>query len=367
MGKTSRAKPSAEKHALNQAETRARNQAVDDARNLVHSTVTTLARNHRRSKRWANNQVYIPQRRKRNPSPWNGFIQQKLRVANEGLPIGSRQLLIQFLRAHSTELRVEYKSLSQQQRDNLVRNLQIVPEKCIRVIRDSPQAHSRRVTTGFKKLTVMLSAFVALTGLEMMVIAVRGQYRDINKPEIYCTSRMEDFTEDVLGMTVEELALKGDGYVVSGLRLTNKPVAELSRKILVSKCRTHIQKGLQTIVDSTRTASTKRKVIMNYDNYERRIVETYSIALVGWPFDRITNPGSINAQAEVALLACALDAKKCKWVKLSPKELSARKKKNQARQVRHGDVYKARKQTAKATRSVETIQDSDEEEEQESG
>ncbi|TFK57794.1 hypothetical protein BDN72DRAFT_907494 [Pluteus cervinus] len=218
MAKALRAKPSAEKHALNQAENRARNQAVGDAHSLVHSMVTSLARNHRRSKRWANNQIYIPQRRPRKPSPWNGFVQEKLRAANEGLPVGSRQLLFQFLKAHNTELCVEYKSLSQQHRDALVCNLQIVPEKCIKVIRDSPRAHSRRVTTGFTKLTAMLSTLVALTGLEMIVIGVCGQYNDINKPEVFCTPRMEEFTEDVLGMTVEELALKGDGCPYSSPR-----------------------------------------------------------------------------------------------------------------------------------------------------
>ncbi|TFK60512.1 hypothetical protein BDN72DRAFT_864296 [Pluteus cervinus] len=359
MAKTSRPRLSAEKHALNQAESQARTQAVNDARHLLHTTVNSLARNHRRSKRWASAQMYIPERRKRAPSAWNGFIREKFRIVNDG----SRQQLVEFLRTHNAGLRAEYKSLSIQQRELLIRNIQTVPKTC-KIIRDTPRANCRRVTAGFNKLRAMLTSLVALTGLELMVLGVRGKYKDINKPEVFCTARMEDFAEDVLGMSAEELVLKADGYVVSGLRLGNRPTSDLPRGKLVGKCRTQIQKGLQDIVNSTRNTSSKRRTIMNYENYERRVVEKYSIALVGWPLDKVTNPGFITTQADLALVACALDSGACKWVKLSAKELSARVKQNKVRQQRHGDVYKARKKTVKATssQSAEIVVDTDEEE-----
>ncbi|TFK65039.1 hypothetical protein BDN72DRAFT_901014 [Pluteus cervinus] len=363
MSKTVRAQLSAQKQALNQAETRARTQAVGDARHLLHTTVNSLAREHRRSKRWASTQMYIPDRRKRAPSAWNGFVREKLQEANKDLPVGTRQVLAEFLRARNTELRAEYSTLSAQQRELLVRNLQIVPEKCVKVIRDSPRANCRRVTAGFNKLRVMLTSLVAITGLELIVVGVRGQYKDINKAEVFCTPRMEDFVEDALGMTPEELAMKADGYSVSGLRLGARPTSDLPRGTLVSKCRKQIQSGLQTIINSARKSSYRRKTVMNYENYERRIVEKHSVALIGWPLEKVTNPGFITTQVQLALVACALESGKCKWVKLSATELSARVKRNVARQHRVGDVYKSRKKTTKGAKSAATIEDTEDEEE----
>lgn len=98
------------------------------------------------------------------------------------------------------------------------------------------------------------------------------------------------------------------------------------------------------------------KVIMNYDNYESKIVELHSVAIVGWPVKYVINPGSIGAE-NVYPLFDALSSTpgsttppKCHWVILSEAELEQRKASNCARVARGEPVYKPRK-TKKALHS----------------
>jgi hypothetical protein len=46
---------------------------------------------------------------------------------------------------------------------------------------------------------------------------------------------------------------------------------------------------------------------MNYTNYERSIVELYSIELQGFPGVRIVNPGSLPKRSEVQALLKLLE------------------------------------------------------------
>jgi hypothetical protein len=38
----------------------------------------------------------------------------------------------------------------------------------------------------------------------------------------------------------------------------------------------------------------KAKIVMNYDNYEMKIVEKYGVALKGWPTGQVRNPGKVG-------------------------------------------------------------------------
>lgn len=89
---------------------------------------------------------------------------------------------------------------------------------------------------------------------------------------------------------------------------------------------------------------------MNYTNYERKIVERFSIALTGWPFDGpVKNPANLGGRAALGKLLNALESETCTWVKLTATELAARVASNKARQARGEQVYRYRKrrQTAR--------------------
>jgi hypothetical protein len=82
--------------------------------------------------------------------------------------------------------------------------------------------------------------------------------------------------------------------------------------------------------------------LMNYENYEKRIVEYYGVELKGWPCAQFVNPGKLR-RGDLALLLVELEAGRCRWEKLSEAELLLRIESNHARHEAGEQVYKSRK------------------------
>jgi hypothetical protein len=129
----------------------------------------------------------------------------------------------------------------------------------------------------------------------------------------------------------------------------------IPRSKVISECRTAIQCGLSTfcsiVPDSCRPTDdiitehklSKKGVVMNYNNYEWKIVKRFGVALQGWPVGTIRNPASVNSRIELDRLHDALTNMTCKWTKLSEADLSALKANNKVRSERGEQIYKARK------------------------
>ena len=100
---------------------------------------------------------------------------------------------------------------------------------------------------------------------------------------------------------------------------------------------------------------------MNYINYERKIVERLGVALHGWPFKgRVCNPSKVGGTAEVEKLLSALKDEKCKWVKLTAEELTARIADNKARQARGEQIYQPRRPRTTQKAVIDTEESSEE-------
>jgi len=98
---------------------------------------------------------------------------------------------------------------------------------------------------------------------------------------------------------------------------------------------------------------------MNYDNYERKIVEHFGVELIGWPNDLlpIRNPGQLGGRDRVQKLLSALTTKVCHWKKLSEEDRQGRIVLNTERHARGEQVYKpCKKRTSQGTeKSAATI------------
>ncbi len=120
-----------------------------------------------------------------------------------------------------------------------------------------------------------------------------------------------------------------------------------------------------SILLATKQIKGKKIIKMNYDNYEMKIVEIFSVAIQGWPCGKIANPGTIGRENVFKLLD-SLEGQEgkqptCYWVQLTEDELSARKKLNQQRAE---EVYKPRKKATHkkgAAKSAETVDSTDDE------
>ena len=117
----------------------------------------------------------------------------------------------------------------------------------------------------------------------------------------------------------------------------------------------------------------KKRVDMNYRNYEGKIVEKYSVALTSWPITipQVCNPSKIGTWPLLEKLLDALESGLCHWIVLMKDEVNVRRKANQARED-HGEVvYKPHKSVAragtKASKKSQEIIDNGEEEDNNSG
>ncbi len=130
----------------------------------------------------------------------------------------------------------------------------------------------------------------------------------------------------------------------------------------------------QIVLANNGGKKTVKKIKMNYDNFERHVVERYGVALEGWPCDTFANPGSIGRENVYKLLR-ALEGpeseRKCRWVKLLDAELAACKKDNKCGEANSEQVYKVCKartiQKLKQPKSAATVEESESDESSDDG
>ncbi|KAG2031491.1 hypothetical protein BDR03DRAFT_1016041 [Suillus americanus] len=68
----------------------------------------------------------------------------------------------------------------------------------------------------------------------------------------------------------------------------------------------------------------KKDIVMNYNNYNTAIIETYGVRLVGWPHGvNFISPSNIGTVGDIRKLRDALKARTCYWTVLSPAEVKA--------------------------------------------
>lgn len=117
----------------------------------------------------------------------------------------------------------------------------------------------------------------------------------------------------------------------------------------------------------------KKSVNMNYCNYEGKIVEKYSVALIGWPITipQVCNPLTIGTWPLLKKLLDALELGLCHWIVLMKYQVEVRRKANQVCEDCGEVVYKPHKFITRAgtkasKKSQENI-DNEEEEDNNSG
>lgn len=78
---------------------------------------------------------------------------------------------------------------------------------------------------------------------------------------------------------------------------------------------------------------------MNYENYERQIVERFGVELVGWPLHgSVCQPGKLTID-DAVILRRALGCGDCKWVKLTHEQVETRKDNNQRHHADGEAIY----------------------------
>jgi hypothetical protein len=298
----------------------------------------------------------------------------------------------------------DYQKLSSGEKKSLAKELNIVREGKINIIRANPKALQHDVNASFAAMerevrtnnmalfhcgnwwaTLQWTALMRRTGVQGFYVAVRGSVEEYHEPKVFFSEKALKFVKDVIGLEPKQLALKLEGWCVSGLgkkycrthlagwvwrEIDQAPTStrQPQRAKVVSNCRALIQEGLGKYAHALDICKThicvdeilhennliKGKILMNYDNYELKIVERHGVALEGWPSGRVQNPGKVGGRRDIMRLFDALSSGSCHWVVLTEQQIDKRKKHNQEREDRGETVYKARRAHTKKTKDFKS-------------
>lgn len=219
------------------------------------------------------------------------------------------------------------------------------------------------------------SSLCTKTGMEDFFIAVQGTIEDHTEPKVFFTEKVEKFVCIVLNVEPQWLALRLESWVVSGIgkhcthvtlthwQLDMSDATTIGNwqhtlNCIISDCHTLIQEELSkfllclmchydqmlsiyfTLDDILTEHGVKKRVKMNYTNYELQIIEWYGIVLTGWPVSGcVWNLAMIGGRQAVKKLLDALQSETCKWVKLTAKQQAAWTAQNKAWQAVGEKVY----------------------------
>ncbi|KAG1724732.1 hypothetical protein EDB19DRAFT_1915398 [Suillus lakei] len=247
--------------------------AINTAQDSYQEEARSISQDHRRSLKWTHAQLNGSQltRQRRKASAWNAFVRGKLNEANEARGPGQCYRLPAFIAAHHTELQWTYRKLSESEKKKL-------------------QLDIDDLRTTWVNITEW-TAINVHTSMEGFYITVWGDLEHYHEAKLFLTDKANSFIKDVLHFEPKLLTLKFKSWVVGNF--STESAMSTSRWLLLSKlvslCRQNIQDGLDNILQKNKLAS--KKIPMNYDNYEKRIVKIYAVAINGWTYRNVCNPG----------------------------------------------------------------------------
>ncbi|KAG1904242.1 uncharacterized protein F5891DRAFT_1184437 [Suillus fuscotomentosus] len=171
-------------------------------------------------------------------------------------------------------------------------------------------------------------------GVEGFYVAVHGDVEHFHKLKIFYTPKVKSFIKEITHLDPKHFALKFESWVMGNFDAIN-----------------------------TKNHLSKKKINMNYDNYESKIVEKHGIILEGWTYGQLQNPRKIGHHEDLVALLNALVNGCCVWVKLSEQDLEQCMESNREHAKNGESIYKPRKTMKKnpagAAKSAAVIEDSD--------
>ncbi|EIW79815.1 hypothetical protein CONPUDRAFT_74151 [Coniophora puteana RWD-64-598 SS2] len=253
---------------------------------------------------------------------------------------------------------IKAKAYTEEEDTEMLRALEEHRNRVNGSVRCSNCAASQEFTHASSKCIQTFDACRTHTGSYGAMFLVRGHVNDPMQPIAYATDNSEDFFERVFGKTLGEIARLYEQWACT----QDENLDERERRNKLVANQTHCASAITEQLQYMTGASTK----MNYKNYQKKIVETHGIKVVGWP-DGMTmrRPHLITTVDDIRRLREALDSEKCYWESLDGKRNSkASSRKSSGKRKRQPEpkpaaTKKGRK--AASPKSSEFIDDSSEE------
>ncbi|KAG2089872.1 uncharacterized protein F5147DRAFT_787551 [Suillus discolor] len=288
-------------------------------------------------------------------------MSQKLNEANLALPVGQQWKLTVFIAEHGQELTTGYCCLSASEKEKLHRKVHNLRENCVKIVHSNPKALQKQVNVMFNNMEKEWENITSRTGVKGFYIAVHGDVEHFHESKIFYTPKAQSFIKEISHLDPKCFALKFESWVTGDFDTHADVTHCLPSTKLISLCCTNIQEGLNAIMKKYNLS--KKKVKMNYDNYEQKVIEMHGIALEGWTCGKVRNPSKIGHRKDLVMLLDALVNECCLWIQLTKEQVENHIATNHER-VKNGEsIYKPHKAMKRkvtgGAKSVDIIGDTD--------
>jgi hypothetical protein len=86
-----------------------------------------------------------------------------------------------------------------------------------------------------------------------------------------------------------------------------------------------------------------KKAVMNYLNYDMRVIQKFQVKLIGWTYNKFVSPFEIHTIDDVRTLVQALRCGRCHWVRMTTTEVTKHAGDMEAKKAAGETVGKPRK------------------------
>ncbi|KAH9940712.1 hypothetical protein B0H21DRAFT_697389 [Amylocystis lapponica] len=222
---------------------------------------------------------------------WNAFVSKDLKAKNDQLPEGEPRQ--RATREYLEDARERWNAMTKEEK------LAEVEEHVKKLTERREMKKYSQQSVGVSafndtrstlaSLESELSALNARTGTEILLFAVRSSVEHFNRPFVYCSNpRLSEFVEVTTRASVQELALRMEGFCLAGLeeQFTNR--GQISRMV--------------------------------YNNFDTTITHKYGIIIENWPLPKFCCPSDIGSRPELEVLYHAWDSGTTRFKELSDEE-----------------------------------------------
>ncbi|KAI6023192.1 hypothetical protein BKA83DRAFT_4493325 [Pisolithus microcarpus] len=225
----------------------------------------------------------------------NAIIHDKAHEVNEGRARGEKLSLEQI--RDLARVDPKYQDMTQEEKDELLRALTEFRALKNSSVRVTNSAAARDAQSTLEHIFKILDSLALRTGIYVCLFATHGHVYNSSQPFWYGTDNIMDFWEDVMDLEPNEIVRKNgtECNSVEGMQ-------QMCTRILNS--------GLRVVA--------KKKIRINFINFEVAIKARYGIDLLGWPEGvPFQSPRAITNAKHLRTLRDTLKAGTCRWAYMS--------------------------------------------------
>ncbi|KIO02919.1 hypothetical protein M404DRAFT_956122 [Pisolithus tinctorius Marx 270] len=223
----------------------------------------------------------------------NAIIHDKANEVNEGRARGEK-LSLQQIR-ELARAAPKYQDMTQDEKDELLRALMEYRTLKNVSVRATNSAVARDAQSTLEHVFKILDGLALHTGIYACLFATHGHVYDSSQPFWYGTDNVMDFWEDVMDLEPDEIVRKLEQWACMHGKTPDM----------------RVYTGVVA----------KKKIRINFVNFEVAIKEKYGIELLGWPESvPFQSPHATTNAEHLRTLCDALKAGTCHWAYMSTQQ-----------------------------------------------